>query len=462
MEDALNRAHAHATDWLASFATGPVGHTASETDLRAAFTKPLPETGANAGQVVDFIATRARPGLMGSPNPRFFAWVNGGATPAALATDWMVSAWDQNAALYAVSPVASIIEEITGGWIKDLLHLPAEASFAFTTGCQMAHMTTLAAARHAVLREAGWDVEQDGTFGAPPVTILTSSNRHGSLERAIRYLGFGRRALKSVETDTQGRMQPDALRAALAQTDGPVILALNAADLNIGAFDPFAELVPVAKAAGAWVHIDGAFGLFARASKTYRPLTDGMEQADSWVTDGHKWLNVPFDCGIAIIRDTKAHRAAMTLAADYVAPSHTARDQIDWNPEWSRRARAIPVYAALSEMGRDGVEAMIDRCCKHCRTLTEGIGALDGAEIVSPPTLNQALVRFPLPQGTDEENDAHTSATMDAINATGEAYFSGTIWKGRTAMRISVVNWQTSDADISRALAAIAEVLRKQ
>jgi len=355
-----------------------------------------------------------------------------------------------------------VIEDVAGEWIKELLDLPRGASFAFTTGCQMAHMTALAAARHRTLERQDWSVEEEGLFGAPRIKIFTSGNRHGSVVRAARYLGFGRNALHAVATDERGCMLPDALSKELAEHDGPAIIVLNAADLNIGACDPFAKLIPIARQAHAWVHVDGAFGLFARASRTYAHLVKGVEQADSWATDGHKWLNVPFDCGIAILNDADAHRAAMTLAADYVEPTRGARDEIDWNPEWSRRARGIPVYAALKEMGRYGVEAMIDRCCEQCRALVEGIGAMDGAEVIAQPTLNQGLVRFTRRGNTDIENDQHTKYVLEAINATGVAFFSDTIWKDRRAMRVSVVNWQTNAEDIRRTLDAVAEILARK
>jgi glutamate/tyrosine decarboxylase-like PLP-dependent enzyme len=415
--------------------------------------QPRPE------EVIAWLTQNADDGMLGSASGRFFAWVIGGAVESALAADWMVAAWDQNAALHACGPAAAVIEEVAGEWIKELLGLPREASFAFTTGCQLAHMTGLAAARHALLRRAQWDVEADGMFGAPPITIMTNDQKHGSVERAARYLGFGRRALLPLPTNTSDRIAPASLTKALSERSGPTIVVLNAADLNIGACDPFAELVPIAHEAGAWVHVDGAFGLFARASRKHRHHLDGVELADSWATDGHKWLNVPFDCGIAIIRDRDAHRAAMTLSASYIAAEPSARDQIDWNPEWSRRARGIPAYAALREMGRQGVEAMIDRCCAHCEALVSGIGVLPGAQILHPARLNQGLVRFQRDGQPSEQSDAFTDEIIRKINATGEAFFSGTTWRGQRAMRVSVVNWRTNSRDVERAIEATRTVL---
>lgn len=459
MSTALDYAHRAASAWIDGLDARPVTAQATLQDLTTAFRGPLPEAGSRPEEVIAWLAQHANDGMLGSASGRFFAWVIGGSVESALAADWMVAAWDQNAALYACSPAAAVIEEVAGEWIKELLDLPRDASFAFTTGCQMAHMTGLAAARHAVLQRVQWNVESDGTFGAPSVTIMTSDQKHGSVERAVRYLGFGSRTIVPLQTDASGRIAPAALADSLSHQSGPVILVLNAADLNIGACDRFAELIPIAHAAGAWVHIDGAFGLFARASRKHRHHLDGVELADSWATDGHKWLNVPFDCGIALVRDRDAHRAAMTLSASYIAPQSSARDEIDWNPEWSRRARGIPVYAALKEMGREGVEAMIDRCCAHCEALVDGIGALADAQILHPATLNQGLVSFRRDGHTPEQDDAFTDETIRLVNATGEAFFSGTTWRGRRAMRVSVVNWRTSARDVDRAITAVRTVL---
>lgn len=459
MGKALDYAHRAALGWIDGLDRRPVITSAASQELTATFGGPLPEKGSRPEEVIAWLIQNANDGMLGSGSGRFFAWVVGGALESALAADWMVATWDQNAALYACGPAAAVIEEVAGEWIKDLLGLPREASFAFTTGCQLAHMTGLAAARHALLRRVQWDVETDGMFGAPPITIMTNDQKHASVERAARYLGFGRRSLLPLPTDISDRVAPSTLTKALSEKSGPTIVVLNAADLNVGACDPFAELVPIAHEAGAWVHVDGAFGLFAQASPKHRHHLAGVELADSWATDGHKWLNVPFDCGIAIIRDRDAHRAAMTLNASYIAPTSSSRDQIDWNPEWSRRARGIPVYAALKEMGRQGVEAMIDRCCAHCEALVSGIGALPGAQVLHPARLNQGLVRFQRVGQTSEKSDAFTDEIIQKINTTGEAFFSGTTWHGRRAMRVSVVNWRTNSRDVERAITATRNVL---
>jgi glutamate/tyrosine decarboxylase-like PLP-dependent enzyme len=286
-----------------------------------------------------------------------------------------------------------------------------------------------------------------------------NDQKHGSIQQAVNYLGLGQRSLVPVETREDGRIPADSFAQVLSETDDATIVVLNAADLNIGACDDFETLIPIAKDAGAWVHVDGAFGLFARASAKHRHLVRGLEHADSWATDGHKWLNVPFDCGIAIIRDRAAHKAAITITAPYIAAGGAARDQIDWNPEWSRRARGVPVYAALKELGRSGVQDLVDRCCDHCAAIVTGIGALPNVETVSEPMLNQGLLRFTQVGNAPEENDEYTDRVISEINDTGEAFFSGTTWQGRRAMRVSVVNWRTTEDDVRRAIAAAAEVL---
>ena len=458
---ALERAHHHAARWLDGLDTRSVLATTTLEELRARLGVPLTDCGVDPVRVIDDLAAATEGGLNGSPSGRFFAWVIGGTLPAALGADWLTSAWDQNAGLYATAPAAAIAEEVAGAWLLDLLELPRDASFALVTGCQMAHVTALAAARHALLRDAGWNVEQDGLFGAPPIRVLATEQRHHTLDRAMRFLGLGERALQIIASDHRGCATRDALEDALRASTGPTLVVLAAADLNTGEFDSFRSLIPIAKAAGAWVHVDGAFGLFARASATKRHLLDGVELADSWATDAHKWLNAPYDSGIAIVRDREAHRTAMTLHASYLPPSDSGRDEVDWNPELSRRARGFALYAALRELGRGGVADIVDRCCAHCHAIVTGIGALSGAEMVAEPALNQGLVRFldARSSATDADHDARTDAVIAAINATGEAFFGGVTWKGRRAMRVSVVNWRTNDADVARTIEAVRRVL---
>ena len=459
MTDPLDRATFHARRWLDSLPDRPVGATATARDLRAALSGPLPETGRDAAAIIDDLATHAEPGLHANAGGRFFGWVMAGSLPSALAADWLVSTWDQNAGMFTVAPAASMIEEIAGEWLKQLFDLPQTSSFAFTTGCQMAHVTALAAARHGVLQKAGWNAENDGLFGAPRIRILTSENRHRSLDSAIRHLGLGQASMTDVAINPMGDMRADDLARHLAEWEGPKIVCLNAADLNVGTFDDFRTLIPMAQAAGAWVHVDGAFGLFARTSDRLKHLTDGIDFADSWATDGHKWLNVPYDCGFAIVRDSEAHRAALSLSAAYLSPSQDVRDPTDWNLELSRRARSVPVYAALQELGRQGVADLVDRSCAYCAEIVNGIGALPNARALNDPILNQGLVRFEHEGASAEENDAFTDEIIRRVNEKGKAFFSGTTWQGQRVMRVSVVSWRTNEGDVARTIAAVRKAL---
>jgi len=424
--------------------------------------KPLSNQSVPPDQVIADLVRDVEGGLLGSAGGRFFGWVIGGSLPAALAADWLTGAWDQNAALYACGPAAAVVEEVAGRWLKEILGLPGHASFSFVSGCQMAHATCLAAARHALLVERGWDVERQGLYGAPPIRILASEQRHGSIERSVRLLGLGLDQLVYLPSDSYDRLEHAALERALEDASSSLtILLLQAGDINIGAFDEFENLIPIAKRHGAWVHVDGAFGLWAAASPQHRHLVKGVAAADSWATDGHKWLNVPFDCGYAFIAHPAAHRAAMSQRAAYLTHDEVARDEIDWNPEWSRRARGFPTYAALRQLGRDGIAAMIARCCRHAHTLVMRIGNLPGAEMIWEPVINQGLVRFldPSPCATEKDHDQRTDEIIAAIVSSGEAFFGGTTWRGRRAMRVSVCNWQTSDRDVKRAVRSVASVL---
>lgn len=327
----------------------------------------------------------------------------------------------------------------------------------------MAHVTCLAAARNAVLAKCGWDVEQKGLNSAPAIQIFSSDQRHATFERAVRLLGLGSSTVKYLRVDEQGRLLPEALEESLRASDPatPKIVLLQAGDVNIGAYDPFETVIPIAKRHGAWVHVDGAFGLWAAASPRYHHFLKGIDKADSWATDGHKWLNVPFDCGYAFVADAEAHRASMSCRAAYITHDSDARDEMDWNPEWSRRSRGFPTYAALRQLGREGVKDMVECCCKHAHSLVMGIGGLPGAEVVWEPTINQGLVRFldTKAGATEADHDQRTDEVIAAILKTGEAFFGGTTWRGRRAMRVSVSNWQTSVDDVERAVDATAGVL---
>ncbi|HLJ48007.1 MAG TPA: pyridoxal-dependent decarboxylase [Bryobacteraceae bacterium] len=443
MRKTLTVAAELAIRYLENLDSAPVAARANASTLRERLARPLGDAGIPPEQVVADLVRDVEDGILGSTSGRFFAWVLGGALPAALAADWLTSVWDQSSTLAASGPAAAVVEEIAGEWLKDVLNLPRGASFAFVSGCQMAHITCLTIARRALLTRAGWDVEQKGLSGAPAVRIIAGEQRHGSVDRAIRFVGFG--------TANVSLIPWEALEETLAaDPNRPTIVVLQAGEINTGAFDSFETLIPLAKRYGAWVHVDGAFGLWAAASPKYRHLVRGVEAADSWATDGHKWLNVPFDCGYAFVADPAAHRDAVAYRAPYLTYDSDVRDAIDWTPEWSRRARAFPTYAALRQLGKQGITELVDRCCGYAHQLVEGIGALPGTEILWRPILNQGLIGF---------GDASTDGVIAAICQEGETYFWGTTWSGRRVMRVSVCNWRTTDRDVERAIASVARVL---
>jgi glutamate/tyrosine decarboxylase-like PLP-dependent enzyme len=453
----------HATDHAVAFLDGvderPIATSASLSELRASLSRELTIEGVPEALVIDDLVRDAQGGLLGSGNGRFYGWVIGGTLPVALAADWLTSTWDQNAASNVTAPAEAVVEEVCADWMKDVLGLPSQSSFAFVTGCQMAHTTAFAAARHHLLRARNWDVEAKGLFGAPGLRILTSENRHESILRAVRLLGIGTDAVVFVANDAQGRMDPTALEAILrAAPEAATIISLQAGDLNSGVFDSFKDLCPIARAHQAWVHVDGAFGLWAGASARYRHLLEGVEQANSWATDGHKWLNLPFDSGFAFVAEPAAHRAAFSQETSYAVPLADLRNQKDWNPEWSRRGRGFAAYAALRCLGRQGLSDLVDRCCDFAVRLATGIGALEGAEVVSSPIINQGLVRFLSPDG---DHDRRTDEVIARIQQHGTAWFGGVTWHGRRAMRISVCNWLTSENDIERSIAAVRAALRE-
>ncbi|CAN5155046.1 aminotransferase class V-fold PLP-dependent enzyme [soil metagenome] len=443
----LRRTAEIASGFLDSLEDRSVWPPASVGELRRTLGGPLPPEPVDPLTVVEELAASANLGVVGIPSGRYFGFVIGGTLPAALAADWLTSAWDQNAGLVVGGPAAAVVEEVAGEWLKELFGLPPTTSFAFVTGCQMAHVTCLAAARHAVLERAGWDVERSGLSGAPRLRVFVGGKRHVTVDRALRLLGLGNESTVAVTIDEQGRMRPDALEAALGGSDGPAIVCGQVGEVNTGAVDAMPEIAALAKAAGAWLHVDGAFGLWAAASPELRQLVEGVGEADSWATDAHKWLNVPYDCGLAFVAHPEAHRAAMSMTAEYlVADPNTARDQMDWTPEFSRRARGLTVYAALRSLGRSGLAELVERCCRHARRFAAELGQLPGCEIVNDVVLNQVLLRF--------ESDEATRAILDAVQRSGEAWMSGTTWEGRFAIRISVSNWRTSDADVARTVAA--------
>jgi glutamate/tyrosine decarboxylase-like PLP-dependent enzyme len=449
----LGEAFDRAVAYLEGLPTRPVPGRASLPELRAALGGPLPERPLEPREVVAALATAAEPGVMASSSGRFFGFVIGGATPAALAADWLTSVWDQNAGLYVIGPAASVVEEIAGTWVAELLGLPSGVSVGFVTGAQMANFTALAVAGREVLRRAGWDVDADGLWGAPRVRVLAGQGRHGTIDRALRFLGMGTGAIVPVEMDDQGRMRPDALRRALDEGSGPAIVCAQVGNVNTGAIDPVGEICATAHEHGAWVHVDGAFGLWAAASPRLRPLVAGAELADSWATDAHKWLNVPYDSGLVLCAHPAAHRAAMGVRASYLM--HSAgdeRDALDYNPEFSRRARGFAVYAAIRALGRAGIAEMVERCCGLARRFAERLAAADGVEVLNDVVLNQVLVRF---HAADGDHDAHTSRVVQRVQQDGTCWLSGTTWNGHEAMRISVSNWSTGADDVDRSVAAI-------
>jgi glutamate/tyrosine decarboxylase-like PLP-dependent enzyme len=457
MTNVLDLAAAHAARYLATLPTRPIAATASIADLYRRLARPLPESGLPDATVIDELVRDTEGGIMGSAGGRFFGWVIGGTLPAALAADWLTSTWDQNAASNLTAPAEAVIEQVCGDWAKELLGLPVTASFGLVTGCQMAHTTALASARHRLLRERGWDVEAKGLSGAPALRILTTENRHESILRAARLLGLGTDALVCVQADDVGRIDLGALQEALAQTgDAPTVVCLQAGDLNTGVFDRFGPACDISRKSGAWVHVDGAIGLWVAASAKYRHLVQGVAQADSWATDGHKWLNLPFDSGLVFVRDAVAHRASFAQDTSYSVPTETVRNQKDWNPEWSRRGRGFPLYAAFRALGRAGIADIIDRGCRHAQRLVRGIGGLPGAEIAAIPVINQGLVRF---LSRDGEHNRFTDRVIRRIQEDGVAWFGGATWRGMRVMRVSVSNWRTSDEDVERTIDSVRRVL---
>ena len=402
--------------------------------------------------VVDELIAGAEPGLVAMPSGRFFGWVIGGGLPAALAADWLTSTWDQNAGLLASSPAAAGLERVAGTWLLDLLGLPATAAVGFVTGAMMSNFTCLAAARHDVLRRVGWDVENDGLPGAPQVTVVVGEERHDTVDVALRFLGLGQARSVVVPADEQGRIRLEALKETLRTIPaGPLIVVLQAGDVHTGAFDPLGEAIDVAHEHDAWVHIDGAFGLWAAASSQLRHLTAGVERADSWTTDAHKTLNVPYDSGIAIVRHPDALYAAMGVHAAYLIQDDRP-DPVATVPEFSRRARGFAVWAALRSLGRSGVARMVEGFCEHARHFAAGLEAMDGVRVVNDVVYTQVVVSF--------GSDGVTREVARRLLAEGTAWMTPSVWQGQAVLRISVSNWRTTEADVDRSLDAVRRVLK--
>jgi len=458
---ALDTADRLARAWLGGLAERRVGPATSADEIHELIDGPVPDDPTDPSAVLEELAGAIDAGLAATGSGRYYGFVNGGTLPAALGADWLVSTWDQNTPFAGPYPGAAAFEEVAGRWVRELLELPDRAAVGFTTGAQMANTTCLAAARHRVLAAHDHDVEHLGLAGAPAVQVMVGTERHSTIDRSLRLIGLGRAATRLVPADGEGRMIAGALEEALAGSDQPTIVCAQAGNVNGGAFDPLAEIVAVVEARRAerpvndiWVHVDGAFGIWVRVSPSHRDLVRGVEGADSWATDAHKWLNTPYDCGLAIVADPASLRRSMALRADYL-PSEEAvvGDPSDRSPESSRRARALVVWAALRSLGRTGLADVVDRCCDRAAEFADQLAAVEGVEVLHHE-INQLVVGFADPDGLDD--DGHTDRVLQHIQRDGTCFMTGTRWHEQAAVRISVSNWRTDPADVQRSVAAIA------
>jgi glutamate/tyrosine decarboxylase-like PLP-dependent enzyme len=450
--DAMGQAAEAAITYRRGIAAAETTPTASYGEMLAAFDGPVPEQGGDAGVILAELVERATPGIRASTAPRFYGWVIGNSHPTGVAADWLTSAWGQNGGNLLAAPAASAVEAVAAGWLLDLLGLPAEASVGLVTGATIANFVCLAAARSEVLRRVGWDVEAAGLFGAPPITVLIGADAHATVFSGLKFLGLGAQRVTTVATDADGRMRPDALEEGLAAATGPKIVIAQSGQINTGVSDPFAQIVPLCRAAGAWLHVDGAFGLWAQASPTLRHLTAGVEGADSWATDGHKWLQTPYDCGYAIVRDQAAHKRAMAFSASYLPPAESGeREPSDFVPELSRRARGFATWAMIRQFGRSGIAEMVERCCAVAARIAERLADKPGITIMAPVELNQVVIRF----GGD---DAATRAVIAQVQEDAVLFAGGSSWRGAWVMRISVSSSATTlqDADVTAEAIAAA------
>jgi len=444
----LHRTAQIAQEYLDTVGERRVGATLGFEDVLATLDCPLPEEGEDAEVVLETLAA-LEPGMIATAGPRYFGFVTGGALPVAVAADWLVSTWDGPHFGRAVSPAGAAVEDVTARWLLEALGLPRDARVGFVTGATMANLVGLASGRHRVLASAGWDVEEHGLHGAPPVRIFAGEEVHVSLLKALRILGFGSAGATRIPVDGNGAMQPGPLAAALREGEGPAIVCAQAGNVNTGACDPLLPIVAAAREAGAWVHVDGAFGLWAAASPRLAALVAGADGADSWALDAHKWLNVPYDCGVAIVADGEAHAAAMSATAEYLLASD---DGLTKTPEMSRRGRQVPVYAALRHLGRRGLAGLVERCCEHATRLAAAMEGVEGAEVLNDVVLNQVLLRF-------DSDDEVTARTIEELQRGGEAWLGGTVWHGMTAARVAFSNWSTEDQDVDRLATALQHAL---
>lgn len=431
----------------------PVFPHVTADQLRASLGGPVPENGETAERVLEHLAHAAEPGIVGSTGPRYFGFVIGGTLPVTTAVDWLTSVWDQNAGMWAMSPAASMVEEVVAQWLVSLLQLPLNASVGLVTGGGTANFTCVAAARNHLLRQAGWDVEAHGLQGAPRIHVVVSEEAHVTIFTALRLAGLGTACAIRVKADHEGRMIAADLRRTLEPLSGPILVCTQVGNVNTGSFDPLAEIIAAAHQRGAWVHVDGAFGMWARISPRLQPLAVGVELADSWAVDGHKWLNVPYDCGFAITAHPEAHIAAMDCTAAYLIASQDTRDNFNFVPESSRRARGFTVYAALRHLGRNGLCDIVERCCARARQMADLLRCEPGIEILNDVVLNQVLVRF-------RDRDDFTRAVITRVQQDGTCYLGGTTWKEQAAMRVSFSNWFTSEKDIAMSAEAILRAAR--
>jgi glutamate/tyrosine decarboxylase-like PLP-dependent enzyme len=449
VRDVLGLTADYAMQFLDTLDERRVGPEATVSELVDALGGPLPEKGDEEARVLAELIEAGEQGVVGSQTGRYFGFVIGGAMPVGIAADWLAATWDQNGFSVVTSPVAAAVEEVSTAWLVDLLGLPDGVSTGFVTGAQAANTTALAAARGHVLAEAGWDVGRKGLQGAPSIRLVVGEERHVTVDRSLRLLGLGSGTLVVVPADEQGRMRADALRDALAAGDGPTIVCAQAGNVNTGGIDPLDEIADASERAGAWLHVDGAFGLWAAASPRFRHLVEGVERADSWATDAHKWLNVPYDSGLVFCRHVEAHGDAMAVSASYLQRDD-GRSPSDWVPDSSRRARGLAVWATLRALGRNGVADLVDRCCDHAVRFAELLRAEDGVEILNDVVLNQVLVRF-------GDDDAVTQEVVRRVQEDGTCWLGGTVWQGRAAMRISVSSFRTTEEDVERSVGAILE-----
>ncbi|MES2096398.1 MAG: pyridoxal-dependent decarboxylase [Pseudomonadota bacterium] len=452
---AMTRAADAAIAYRRDIATAETTPVASYADILAAFAGPTPETGGDADAIIAELIERATPGIRASTGPRFYGWVIGNSHPTGVAADWLTAAWGQNAANIAAAPAASAVEAVAAEWLLDLLALPSEASIGFVTGATVANFVCLAAARSEVLRRVGWDVEGDGMFGAPPINVLIGADAHATVFSGLKYLGLGTKRVVTVATDDAGRMLPSAFEAALNAATGPVIAIAQAGQINTGVTDPFADIAPMARAEGAWLHVDGAFGLWAQTCPSRQHLTAGVELADSWATDGHKWLQTPYDSGFAIVRDAEAHRRAMAISASYLPPAEGAeRDPSSYVPELSRRARGFATWAMIRQLGRAGIAEMVERHCRIAALIAERVAAEPGATLLMAPELNQFMLRF-------GDDDALTLAVVARVQEDAVAFIGSSLWRGEWVMRVSVTSAATTMEDGAITADAVIDAWRK-